>query len=92
MRAPSMLGLICLALAISGSLEVEQTYLSGATLRSASKDLVQMTSQDFNALLVTLTGQRPQHSVSPQTSHQVGLHCLYAGHLCLVSVTMLGTL
>ena len=82
MRAPSMLGLISVALAISGSLGVEQTYLSGATLRSASKDLVQMTPQDFNALLVTLTGQRPQQSVSPQTSHQVGLHDLSAGHLC----------
>ena len=91
MRTPSMLGLISFALAISSSLGVEQTYLSGPTLRSASKDLVQMSPQDFNALLVALTGQRPQQSVSPQTSHQVGLHYLYAGHLCKVWVAIVGT-
>ncbi|CAK0781213.1 hypothetical protein CVIRNUC_005314 [Coccomyxa viridis] len=73
MRTTSMLGLISFALALSSSLGVEQTYLSGPTLRSASKDLVQMSPQDLNALLVTLTGQRPQQSVSPQTSHQMDM-------------------
>ena len=82
MRAPGMLGLLSFALAISCSLGAEQTYLSGAALRSASKDLMQMTPHDFSALLAFLTGQRPQQSVGAQTSHQVGLPYLYAGHLC----------
>ena len=74
MRALSMLGLVTFALAISNAHGVEQTYLSGATMRTASEDMVQLTPQDYSALLASLTGQRPQQSVSSQTSHQVGLH------------------